>query len=318
MPIVRLNATDAGVKPGSFDAMDALTGAGRNAGPMIVLLHGYKYLPDHPRHCPHKWIYAAQSTSDLPHLRSWPTELGFGDACDEEGLCLAFGWNARGALWTAQAQAQKAGAILAQAIQRRRAAQPDHPVHILAHSMGTEVALAALERLPAGAIGRVVSLTGASYGQRAMAALESPAGRNAEFFNIVSRENDAYDFLFERLIAPPRPGDRSIGNGVNAPNALTLQIDCAETLAHLHRIGAPVAPPSRRICHWSSYTRPGLMRFYAALFRKPGATPMELLRRGLPPNPAPRWSRLVSRPAPGRQTIGLDPQVHWRSGLHDF
>ncbi|CAN0584673.1 unnamed protein product, partial [Ectocarpus sp. 12 AP-2014] len=129
------------------------------------------------------------------------------------------------------------------------------------------------------------------------AALATPAGRRAEFFNIISRENDAFDFMFERLIAPCERGDRSIVHGLDAPNAVTIQIDCPDTLAHLDRLGHPVAGPARRICHWSSYTRPGILRFYNDLLRHPERLPLGLLRQGMPQAPDPRWSRLLVRPA---------------------
>jgi len=53
----------------------------------------------------------------------------------------------------------------------------------------------------------------------------------------------------------PRPGERTIGYGLSAPNAVTLQIDYPDTLDRLDRIGLPIGAPERRICHWSSYTR---------------------------------------------------------------
>ena len=174
---------------------------------------------------------------------------------------------------------------------------PDRPVHVLAHSMGTEIALQALYHLPANAIQRIVSLTGASYRETAQAALETAAGQTTEFFNITSRENDTFDFLFERLVAPPVPGDRAIGLGLKAPNAVTLQLDCTETLGNLHRLGAPLGSPERRICHWSTYTRAGTLRFYNDLMRNPARWPLQRVQQAVPDAPGRRWSRLVAPPA---------------------
>ncbi|MEY8841579.1 hypothetical protein AB9K41_21335, partial [Cribrihabitans sp. XS_ASV171] len=120
----------------------------------------------------------------------------------------------------------------------------------------------------------------------------------AEFINITSRENDLFDFLFERLIAPPRPGDRAIGLGLDAPNAVTLQLDCTGTLDHISRLAHPIAGAQHRICHWSSYMRPGVLHFYNALLREPERLSLDTLRRGLPEAPAPRWSRLLALPCP--------------------
>ncbi|WP_233270337.1 alpha/beta hydrolase [Chachezhania sediminis] len=260
------------------------------------MIHGYKYLPGHPHHCPHLGILspAPQVGTGTP---SWPRQLGFGAGLPGEGLAIAFGWDARGALWTAERQARRAGRALAQVIGRLHTAAPGRPVHLVAHSMGTELALEALHHLPPGAIGRILSLTGACYQSRVAGALATPAGRRAEFVNITSRENDAFDFLYERLIAPPAAGDRAIGQGLDLPNLLTLQLDCSRTLAHLERLDCPVGGSARRICHWSSYTRPGVLRFYERLIRQPGIFTLDRLRRGLPESPEKRWSRLMSLPS---------------------
>ncbi|HBS50504.1 MAG TPA: hypothetical protein DEA05_10695, partial [Rhodobacteraceae bacterium] len=191
---------------------------------------------------------------------------------------------------------------LARVIARVHRLRPGRPCHIVAHSLGVAPALAALPHLAPGAVGRIVALTGAAYQGEVRAALATPGGQGAEFINITSRENDPFDFLFERLIAPPAPGDRPIGQGLSGPRAVTLQIDCAATLEHLARIGLPMAPPARRVCHWSAYTRPGAMRAYARLLHRPDRLPLALLRAGLPERPAPRWSRL--RPGWGRETGG--------------
>jgi hypothetical protein len=147
---------------------------------------------------------------------------------------------------------------------------------------------------------RILSLTGACYSARAAGALATPAGRAAEVINVTSRENDAFDFMYERLIAPPRPGDRAIGHGLDAPNAVTLQIDHPTTIGHLDRLGMPIAGPDRIVCHWSSYTRPGLLRCYNRLLRTPERYPLAALRPALT-RPDPRWSRLLPRlrPHPG-------------------
>ena len=173
---------------------------------------------------------------------------------------------------------------------------PARPVHILAHSLGVEVALEALHHLSPGQIDRIISMTGAVYGARAHAALATPAGAQTEFINITSRENDLFDFLFERVMTPSVSGDRSIGHGIRTANALTLQLDCPDTLRHLTRLGCPVALPDRRICHWSTYQRAGALPLYRALLRDREQFSFDLLRRGIPHQSAPRWSRLCAQP----------------------
>ena len=261
----------------------ALPDLDRVDGPVIVMIHGYKYQPGHPVHCPHLNLLSEGSTG----ADGWPGRLGF--SAGGSGLAIALGWPARGALWQAQSRARTAGRALATLLGATR-----RPVHVIAHSLGLEVALEALHHVPAGRIGRILSLTGACYAGRVAAALDTPAGREAEFFNITSRENDAFDFLFERLVAPPCAGDRAIGLGLTGTNVLTLQLDCPRTLKHLARLGIHIAPARRRICHWSSYSRPGVMEFYADLLRRPEHLSMAALRAGLPPAPAPRWSGLLA------------------------
>jgi hypothetical protein len=140
-------------------------------------------------------------------------------------------------------------------------------------------------------------MTGACYRSRCEEALRTVAGMSAEFINMTSRENDPFDFLFERLIRPPRPGDRALGLGVHAPNAVTIQLDCADTLAHIARIGVVISAPQFRVCHWSSYMRPGVLRFYSNLLRDHQTWSLDRLRQGLPPETTPRWSRLFAVPS---------------------
>ena len=226
--------------------------------------------------------------------------MGFGTLQPDEGLAIAFGWNARGAIFHARKNGAAAGLALAKVISTLRLSAPERPVHVMAHSLGIEPVLEALHHLPVRSVDRILSLTGASHVSRVEAALETPAGRTCQFFNITSRENDAFDFLFERTAVSTLPGDQAIGAGVTAPNAVTLQLDCDQTLRHLARLGSAIAPARRRICHWSSYTRPGVMKFYSRLLRQPETLPLSRIRAGLPATTAPRWSRLLAVHSEGR------------------
>lgn len=309
MTLLRLNADRGeirlhGTRADGVRALEAALNPGE-AGPVVALVHGFKYRPGLGRHCPHRTIFAAPQAdvpqdvgeSWLPGLRMGP---GRGAGADPRaGLGIAFGWDARGALRRAARQAREAGRALAAVLTQVRARAPGRAVHILAHSLGAEVALEALHHMPGGTVDRVIALTGASWQSRARAALDTPAGRAAELINVTSRENDLFDFLFERLMDPPLPGDAALGRGLAAENAVTVQIDCAATLGFLRRRGSPVAAPERRICHWSAYTRPGVMAFYGALLRRPEDWPLAALKAGLPQEQAARWSRLSLR-APER------------------
>ncbi|MEY8831455.1 alpha/beta hydrolase [Sedimentitalea sp. XS_ASV28] len=298
MAIIRLNAGDeeCGLHGSPQSLASVLGREADGAGPVVVMIHGFGYEPGSLRHCPHRHILSLDP-EPLPRIApSWPRGLGLGDTAPDAGLGLALGWSARGSIWGARRRAAGAGRALASTLRLLRKRAPHRRVHIMAHSMGIEVAAEALHHLPQGAVDRIISMTGACYQSRMLDALQTEAGRTASFINVTSRENDIYDCLYERLIAPPRHDDRTLGQGLNAENAVTLQLDCADTLTHLSRLGARIAPPARRICHWSSYMRPGILDFYADLMRRPAILTLDRLRAGLPARPARRWSRICPRP----------------------
>jgi len=297
MPLIHANAGEA-----APEARDL-----QGEGPVVIMVHGFKYAPDHARECPHRLIYALAPARASYKVVSWPRGLGFDGQAPDEGLAIGFGWNARGSLWRAYAEAARAGAALARLVAAIRARAPHRPVHAIAHSFGARVVLSALADLAPGALGRVILLNGAEFGQPARAALATPAGRTAEVINVTTRENDLFDFLLERLIPAPARGDRCLGLALGpAPNVLGLQLDDAATLDVLRRAGAVIAPPAARICHWSPYTRAGALGLYARLLREPERLTLAQLRAALPERPAPRWSRLavaprLAPPLPGRE-----------------
>lgn len=294
MPLLRINATDSGLS--LHDMTQPLTPRLRKQaaqpGPAIIMIHGYKYAPGTKSHCPHKKIFGLEAGQ-------WPARLGFCQDTAQEGLCIAFGWYARGALKSVHQRAVSTGLHLATLISLLRAQAPQRPVHIVAHSLGAEIALSALQHLPKAAVQRIILLTGACYASRASAMLATDAGQDTEVLNITSRENDVFDAAFERIIRPATSHDHTIGAGIAASNALTLQIDCDETLNALSSLGVNIALPSRRICHWSAYTRPGVMSLYSRFLRQPDALPWSLLAQSIPTGNAPRWSRLFSRQTAG-------------------
>jgi pimeloyl-ACP methyl ester carboxylesterase len=285
MPIIHVNAGDRLPPALNPDGDD---------GPVIVMVHGYKYAPGHATECPHRHIFALDPARDCFKVVSWPRGLGFDGQRSGEGLAIGFGWNARGSLWRAYDEAARAGAALAEMVAAIRARAPHRPVHAIAHSFGARVVLSALAHLAPGALGRIILLAGAEFGHHAGAALATPAGRAAEIVNVTTRENDLFDALLEWLIPAPARGDRSLGLALaSGPNVLTLQLDDGETLGALGRAGFEIAPPVARICHWSPYTRAGALPFYARLLRDPDRPSLAQLRAALPERAAPRWSRIA-------------------------
>jgi len=292
MAVIRINASPSGLS--LHDSAQPVTARlhdmANRTGPVVILIHGYKYIPGSSQFCPHHKIFGN-------HANGWPEQLGFVEDAPEQGLCIALGWHARGALKSMYRRAQRLGKSIAELVLLLRRQNPQRAIHLVAHSLGSEACLGALTHLPAGAISRIVLLTGASYKRRAEVLLNTPAGRSAEVLNVTSRENDVFDALFEQIVPCETGRDRTIGQGIDVPNAVTVQIDCAQTLARLHSLGFAIAPARRRVCHWSTYTRPGLMDFYARFLRAPEHLPLALVASAARADVAPRWSRLFALPA---------------------
>lgn len=257
------------------------------------MTHGYTYCPHDPVDCPHHLVFSMTPQTYPKRVKSWPRALGL-DRTDR--LTVAFGWNAHGTLWSARRCALQAGQALARVVIGLKQENPNRPIHFIGHSLGVELALEALHHLEPGDLSRIISLTGATYRARALAALSTPAGAAAEFINVTARENDLFDFLFERLIAPPLPHDRAIGQGIAAANAVTLQLDCRDSLNALAALGVSIEAPDRRVCHWSSYMRPGVFALYDRLLSSDKPLSLATLRNALPEQTDARWSRLFAMP----------------------
>ncbi|MDT8345182.1 MAG: hypothetical protein RQ752_12225, partial [Thermohalobaculum sp.] len=235
MAILRLNATRDGqvlAATGSTDwacaLADALASVGPGA-PVTVLVHGYRFSWRPARAgretCAQTLLYRAEpvapSTRRRPERADWPARLGYTATGQDEGLCIAFGWDARrgrlrslmmrGANDFAQVYrgAEAAGRALAQVLGRLAVLRPDLRPGMLTHSLGARVALAAVRVRPDLALGRVVMLAAAEYAgeARAMLDAQSRAGGAAEFLNVTSRANALYDALFGVFAPPPaQPG----------------------------------------------------------------------------------------------------------------
>lgn len=296
MPLLRINAGKDGAElhGNRRPLMPVLERGLQEPGPVIVMVHGYKYAPYHPAACPHDKILGMKTRRDCRSSLSWPRGLGFGSGVSREGLGIAFGWPARGTIWQAYRQARIAGQALAELITLIHQTAPDRKVHVLAHSFGARVLLSALPQIPAGSLDRVILLSGAEFGSNAASALNSPAGETIEIINVTSRENDVFDFMLERLVSAPHRGDRTLSQHMPAHrNTLTLQMDNPGTLRTLQHCGFKIAPPVGRICHWSSYMRPGVFSLYRALLRRSDLVDLAHLKQVLPTQPEPRWSRVM-------------------------
>lgn len=263
--------------------------------PIIVMVHGYRFSPSQPRHDPHRHMLALDPCGSGGPIPSWPRALGFDGNHRAEGLAIAFGWEARGSLQGAYRRAGLAGRALATLVEGLSQAA-GRPVALIGHSLGARVLLSALRYAPAGTIGRMVLLAAAEFRCAAARAMGAPAGRHAEVLNITSRENDLFDFGLELVVAATRR--QALGFGLEQPcaNWIDIQIDDRATLAMLGALGFPMDGRARRLSHWTPYLRGGVFDFYRTALRQPWALPLNLLRRQLPAQIEPRWSRLFAPP----------------------
>ena len=269
--------------------------------PVIVMVHGYKFSPHSQDFCPFTDILSLAPRNRARGL-SWPRHLGVGRTPPEqEPLCIAFGWNSRGTIWRAWRAAHRAGRDLARLL-ALVAEVRGHGAQVIAHSLGALVTLSAIRRAPQGSVGRVVLLSGAAFRSNAACAMASPAGRDAEVLNVTSGENLMFDMLLEAGLGL---GRRSIGRGFDGgANWVNLRIDDAGHAAALHGLGHRIARPSRRVCHWSGYLRPGVFGLYRRWFAAPETLPPAMLRAHLP---APRRARPAFLPQ-GLNLTGIAPR----------
>jgi pimeloyl-ACP methyl ester carboxylesterase len=256
--------------------------------PVVVMIHGFRYAPDQPGHCPHGHILSFDPTPGIRRVISWPRHLGLDG---QSGLAIAFGWPARGFLPAAYARAAAAGAALARLVAEIGALSPGRRVDVIAHSLGARVALQALSHLPADSLRHLILLTAGEFRRPARRALATPAGQTATVVNVTTRENDLFDFLLEWSLGVGTQTALGQGLGAVRPNWIDLQIDQPATLSALKRLGYPLAAPPARICHWSPYLRPGVFPLYRALLT--GTLPVAALRAALPERRDRRWSRLI-------------------------
>ncbi|GAA3870552.1 alpha/beta fold hydrolase [Celeribacter arenosi] len=291
MPLVQVNVTGSQAVEVEDGALGRALETAPKDAPVIICIHGYKFSPQVPAHTPHDHILALDPKRACRKAVSWPRALGFGGGDAAEGLCISLGWEARGSIWQAYERAAQTGEALARLIWKL-----DRPVHLIGHSLGARVALAALGHLHAGAVDRLVLLTAAEFRDKALAALDSEAGGAAEVINVTSRENDVYDWLFELALFKGDGDWRSLGSGLGTSrrNWVDVQIDDVQTRAALGRLGFSIPAADRLICHWSPYLRKGVFDFYASALRSPERLPMGLMQSLFERPHAPRWSRLLT------------------------
>lgn len=295
MPMVKIDAADTAPPP----LLGRIARSLPAHAPVVVMIHGYRYSPATRRCDPHRQILSLDPDRGGGRTLSWPRALGFGSERGDEGLAIAFGWEARGLLGRAYGRAGGAGQRVGVLVSEL-AARTGRPVAVIGHSLGARVALQALHHADPGSVGRTVLLAGAEFRDTAAAALDSRAGRQAEILNITSRENDLFDFAMEMWLDLGRRPAIGFGLAEPARNWVDVQIDDQPTLAALERLGFAVERRPRRLSHWTPYLRRGLFDFYRTALFQPWALSLPMLRATLPGRIQPRWSRLLAGPAEGQ------------------
>ncbi len=231
---------------------------------VTVMIHGYRFDPRSRQHDPHRHILSFTPRKDCWKAVSWPRHLHL-DRPDA-GLGIGFGWPAMGPLPEVAERAFDVGRQLGRMVDAIHTARPDVPVHIVAHSLGARVALTALERSPRGVIRRMILMSGAEYRGIAKEALSRPGASRVHILNVTSGENTAFDVMFRLAVGPGMPFDRPLPAGLShCPGCIDLPIDVSGTRVALGRLGHRLRAPATRICHWSSYMRPGLFSVYRRL-----------------------------------------------------
>ncbi|MFN3578275.1 MAG: hypothetical protein ACK4TJ_15005 [Tabrizicola sp.] len=252
--------------------------------PVVVMIHGWRYAPGFARDCPHGSILSLDPPPGDRRAVSWPRHLGLDG---RSALGIALGWSAKCDPWRAHLRAGWTGPGLAE-IARTVHDLTGRGIQVIAHSMGARVALSALPHLPAGHVRRMILLAAAETRGRALATMDTPAGRSVEVINVTTRENDLFDACFEWGIHLGLRTSIGQGLGQSLPNWRDLWIDQPRTLRALAALGHTLSDPPRRICHWSPYLRPGTIALYRALIEG------RLSAGDLPVHrPGRRWSRLI-------------------------
>ncbi len=228
----------------------------------------------------------------------------------QAGLAVAFGWYSDPGFWAAILNystdyhnlAYRFGTQsawpLAELLVRldRHPAVAGRQIHIFCHSLGSHVVLKALTRMSEFALqrpdmqqalarlGRVVLLGGSELSHFALAAQGAVrralqpggAGPGPDFYNFVIRGDGVLDHLAEKTHEFEFPLNQVVGhNGLEPerpPDWIDFQLDRTPLKTWLAAYGVSVSDgiDAAAMDHWTYFTNPGNMDFYARLFREPG------------------------------------------------
>jgi hypothetical protein len=230
-----------------------------DSAPIAVLVHGMRVAGANLWPCPHRLIFAPfEQSADL----FWPARLGL---AGQDGVAISYEWPARGGLRGVFRKAAAAGENLAALLTHLRVRAPTRRMTLIGHSMGAEVVLCAVTALREPSADLAIVLSGAANRARAIQASRGPAGRAMRFLNVSASENRLFDRFLVAWIGDLTGAPLAANMAAADPRWSDLQLGDPEALAALAALGHPVAGPERRICHLSTYTRPGTLGLYGAM-----------------------------------------------------
>jgi hypothetical protein len=320
MGVLRMDGLDAAtLRRAALGLRPARAGL---VAPTVLMIHGFRYDPDAARADPHATLFRDGPTPPTLDSRgraaSWPHGLGFTGDGAENALCLGFGWRARAGMATGYLRAgangfalackaaEAAGDALADRLTQLAPAL-NRPVDVLAHSLGARVALRALHACAANGapvrFGRMILMGPAAFAAEARAALAAcDAARvpEPEVYCLSARGNARFDLLFE-VLGPwgtgPSLGRAGLGERRARWLDLAFDDEALDRWAADH--GLSLAPARRGPCHWSFYTRPGVMALHRAILtRTPGFGVEEMRATGVPERRPARRNQPFLTPAP--------------------
>lgn len=304
MAILRLNGAENGDvfaaagRPWAERLTEALSTIPEEA-PVVLLLHGMRYSWRRGGVCdPQRTLYA---TEGARAGTAWPKRLGFSEE-DDDGVCIAFGWDAPGliSVASANASAARAAPALKQVLELTHGL--GRRIDVFAHSLGCALLFQAMTNAPRGAVRRAVLLG---------PAVRRGAGRRiasmrpeTEFLHVMARANDLFDEAYHRLLRDRGDAhDKPLGvagAGGDLENWLDFQLDHEEAQAWLTTCKSRPTVLTRPICHRLFYEDDAAMALYRDVLRDAAPSCFSTLRRdGAPTEIARRWSRIGEVPRLG-------------------
>lgn len=260
--------------------------------PIVIMVHGFKFDPALPARDPHRHILSASGHAACWRGLSWPRHLWL----DRQGhLGIAFGWSARGSIWTAWRATAGAAQALSALLDHLARLAPGHPVHVIAHSLGAAVALQAVGLSPTRRVDRLLLLSPAAFAgeTRGLLTLTEPP----EVFAVLGHENALFDLLLRAAFPWKGP---TLGRGMPRQRGwLDMHLSRPGVLRRLAQIGLPIRPATAPVCHWSSYLRPGIFALYRAVLTAECPLTQSYLRRVISPDTASQPDPAELWPSPG-------------------